>query len=65
MLTKSLSQLKRLRSELRICFRENQSKEKEPFLKIALSGKFSCNVHRSKNFTQLESACEFHSQKQP
>ena len=65
MLTRSQSQLKRLRSELRICFRANQNKEKEPFLKIALSGKFSCNVHRSKNFAQLGRACDFNSQKQP
>ena len=42
--TRSRWRLKRLRSEPRICLIENQNKEKEPFLKIASSGAFSCNA---------------------
>ena len=33
----------RLRSGPRFCFRENQSKEKGPFLKVTLSGTLFCN----------------------
>ena len=33
-----------LRSEPRICLRENQNKGKEPFFKIASSGTFSCSA---------------------
>ena len=43
-ITKSQWRLKRLRSEARICFRENQNKSKAPFLKNASSGTLSCNA---------------------
>ena len=36
--TRSQGELNRLRSEPRTCLRENQNKEREPFLKIASSG---------------------------
>ena len=42
--TRSRWRLKRLRSEPRICLTENQNKRKAPFLKITLSGTFSCNA---------------------
>ena len=41
-------------SEPRICFRENQSKEKETFFKVALSGKFLVMLHCGKNFSELD-----------
>ena len=57
-------------SELRICFRENKNKKKEPISKTALSGKFFSMFHRRKNcreirltlwnsWSQIEAALEF------
>ena len=52
-LTRSRWRLTSLCSEPRICFRENQNKEKEPFLKVALSEHFFVMLHRGKNFREL------------
>ena len=41
-----------LRSKPRFCFRENQSKEKGPFLKVTLSGTLFVIPHGGKNFRE-------------
>ena len=53
-LTRSRGRLKQFLSELRICFREDQNKDNESFLKVTSSGKFSCIMpHGSKNSREL------------
>ena len=44
LLTKSRWRLKRFYSELKICLRENQNKEKEILLKIASTGTYCYNA---------------------
>ena len=45
---------KRFRSEPRICFRKNQNKVEEPFLKLLHHEMFYVMLHRGKNFRELD-----------
>ena len=53
-LTRSRWRLKCLRSELRICPRENQNKVKEPFVKLLQQESFFVTLHHGENFGEFD-----------
>ena len=53
-LTRSRWRLKRLRSELKICSRENQDEVKEPFVKLLQQESFFVMLHHGENFREFD-----------